>query len=295
MKHILVTGANGQLGSAIKVISTRFDRFTYSFVDIQDLDLTNESQTVSFFRHNRFDYIINCAAFTAVDQAEEQHEHAYKVNAGIPKLLGRICLGNKVYLIHLSTDYVYDGKLSLPHHEDEQVVAESVYAQSKLQGEISLWNNPNAMIIRTSWLYSEYGNNFLRNMLRIADEKNELSVVFDQTGSPTYAGDLAESLLKIIEFSESSGFKSGIFNFSNEGVCSWYDFAVEIMGLAGRSCRVKPIRTSEYPLPAKRPEYSVMDKSKIKNTFGLVIPHWKQSLSVAIRNIQKNQEIISGH
>jgi len=291
MKHILVTGANGQLGTSLKVSSTRFDQFTYSFVDIHDIDLTNESQADSFFRHTKINYIINCAAFTAVDQAEKQHGPAFKVNAGIPKLLGRICRENKVYLIHLSTDYVYHGKSYFPHHEDEKPDAESVYAQSKLQGEMSLWNNPNAIIIRTSWLYSEYGNNFLRNMIRLATEKQELEVVFDQTGTPTYAGDLAESLLKIIQFSENFGFKAGIYNYSNEGLCSWYDFAVEIMQLTRMNCKVKPIRTHEYPLPAKRPEYSVMDKSKIKNTFGLIIPHWKQSLSVAINNLEKNKEI----
>lgn len=291
MKHILVTGANGQLGTSLRINSNRFDRYGYSFVDINDIDLTVEENARSFFRQNSINYVINCAAFTAVDQAEKQPEHAFKVNAGIPQLLGEICRENEINLIHLSTDYVYHGKSCMPHREAEQPDAESVYARSKLQGEMFLWYNPFAIIIRTSWLYSEYGNNFLRNMIRLSAEQHELSVVFDQTGTPTYAGDLAEAILNMVDFSERQGFKAGVYNYSNEGVCSWYDFAVEIMQQTGRSCSIKPVRTSEYPLPAKRPEYSVMDKSKIKNTFGLIIPHWRQSMSVALKNLEKNKEI----
>jgi dTDP-4-dehydrorhamnose reductase len=285
MKHILITGSNGQLGSTLRIPARKYEQFAFSYLDINELDLTNENQVRQYFDHNRIDYVINCAAFTAVDQAEKQPDEVFAVNAAVPSLLGAICNNGSTRLIHLSTDYVYDGKRSIPHLEDEDTVAVSVYAQSKLKGEKALWENPNTIIIRTSWLYSEFGNNFLRTMIRLSKEKDELGVVYDQTGTPTYAGDLAGAVLHIISFSESQGFKPGIYNYSNEGVCSWYDFAIEIMSLTGSKCVVKPIRTSEYPLPAQRPDYSVLDKGKIKNTFGLKIPHWKDSLSKAVKNM----------
>jgi dTDP-4-dehydrorhamnose reductase len=291
MIKILVTGSNGQLGSAIREFSCNYSQFAFTYMDINDLDLTNEKQVRHYFQNNRFDYVINCAAFTAVDLAEKQPDKAFAVNASVPELLGSIFNNNLTRLIQISTDYIYDGKQSTPHLEEEDPVAVSVYAKSKLNGESALWKNPNAIIIRTSWLYSEHGNNFLRNMIRLLKEKDMLGVVFDQTGTPTYAGDLAGTVLHIIAFSENQGFKTGIYNYSNEGVCSWYDFAVEIARLTGFKCTIKPISTSEYPLPAKRPEYSVMDKKKIKNTFGLEIPYWRDSLLKAIKNLKNNKEI----
>lgn len=292
MLHILITGANGQLGTSIKEHAGAFSQYSFTFVDIQDLDLTNETEVRRYFeKENRFDYVINCAAFTAVDQAEKSPEQAYAVNSGIPRLLGQICLERSIFLIQLSTDYVYNGMSFQPHTEDETPVPFSLYAKSKLEGEMHLWNNTRAIIIRTSWLYSEYGNNFLRTMIRLSKERKELGVVFDQLGTPTYAGDLARALMRIIDHSEEHGFKAGIYNYSSEGVCSWYDFAVEIMQMAGTSCTVKPLRTYEYPLPARRPEYSVMDKLKIKNQFGMGITHWKQGLIKAVENLKKNKEI----
>jgi dTDP-4-dehydrorhamnose reductase len=285
MKQILVTGSKGQLGSALQECAWQYKQFAFLYLDINELDLTNEKQVRKYFDRERIDYIINCAAFTSVDQAEKQPEEVFAVNAGIPSLLGAICSKGSTRLIHISSDYVYNGKHNVPHLEDEDPVAVSVYAQSKLNGERALWENPHAIIIRTSWLYSEYGNNFLKTMIRLSKEKDELKVVFDQTGTPTYAGDLASAILHIIDFSENKAYKQGIYNYSNEGICSWYDFAVEIMHLIGSKCHIKPIRTSEFPLPAQRPEYSVLDKRKISDTFGLKIPHWKDSLSKAVMKI----------
>jgi dTDP-4-dehydrorhamnose reductase len=291
MIPILITGARGQLGSSLKEAGKKQDQYSFTCLDIQDLDLTDESQVRHFFSGTRFDYVINCAAYTAVDLAEKEAEQAFSVNAGVPALLGKICLERSIFLLHLSTDYVYSGVIGQPHSEEENPVALSVYAKSKLQGEVSLHNNPRAIVIRTSWLYSEYGNNFLKTMLRLSRERSEVGIVFDQTGTPTYAGDLADALLSIISYSEKQGFRPGIYNYSNEGVCSWYDFAVEIMQLAGRDCSVKPIRTPEYPLPAIRPAYSTMDKIKIKNTFGIEIRHWKHSLKIAIENLKETNLI----
>ena len=213
------------------------------------------------------------------------------MNAGIPRLLAGIADIYNIRLIHISTDYVYDGTRSVPHSENETPVPASVYAHSKLEGEKPLWDHKSAIIIRTSWLYGEFGKNFLKTMLHLGNERKELGMVFDQTGTPTYSGDLADTLMEIVSFSEKNEFIPGIYNYSNEGVCSWYDFAREIMIQGGRHCRVKPIRTYEYPLPAKRPEYSVLDKSKIKLTFGIEIPYWKDSLSTALANLKKNKEI----
>jgi dTDP-4-dehydrorhamnose reductase len=291
MKNILVTGGNGQLGSSLRNISESFPGFSFSFIDYEDLNLANADRVNEFFSSHHFDYIINCAAFTAVDLAESQPDEAFNVNAGIPLILAGIAVFYEIRILHISTDYVYDGTLSLPHTENETPAPASVYARSKLEGEKVLWNNPWAVIIRTSWLYGEFGKNFLKTMLRLGKERKELGMVFDQTGTPTYSGDLARTLMEIISFSEKNNFIPGIYNYSNEGVCSWYDFAREIMIQSGRTCSVYPIRTHEYPLPAKRPEYSVLDKSKIKHTFGIEIPHWKDSLSIALANLKKNKEI----
>ncbi len=287
MKSILVTGANGQLGSAIRSAAINHTELQFTYIDIQDLDLTNEELTNQFFNENHFDFVYNCAAFTAVDKAEELQDEAFEVNAGIPEILGKICAHSNTFLIHISTDYVYDGRRNVPHVEDEIPFPLSVYAMSKLEGEKKLWDNNHAMVIRTSWLYSEKGNNFLKTMVRLMNERKELGVVFDQTGTPTYAADLASTLLHMTEYSIHHSFKPGIYNYSNEGVCSWYDFATAIKELTGSSCNIKPIRTSEYPSPAKRPDYGVLDKSKIKRNFGITIPYWRDSLIVAIHKLKK--------
>jgi dTDP-4-dehydrorhamnose reductase len=291
MKNILITGSNGQLGSSLHARSNLFPSFRFTFIDLPDLDLTREDAVRNFLRDAAPDYIIHCAAYTAVDLAEKNKETAFQVNADIPCLLGNYCRLTATRLIHISTDYVYNGKLSLPHLEDEPVMPVSVYGKSKMEGEKCLWDNPNALVIRTSWLYSEYGNNFLKSILRLGLERKELGVVFDQAGTPTYAGDLASAILKIIHHSENNTFIPGVFNYSDEGVCSWYDFAVEILKLTNSNCIVRPIRTAEYPLPAVRPEYSVMDKSKIKKIYGIKIPYWRDSLIIALQNLEKNKEI----
>lgn len=291
MKSILVTGANGQLGAVIREQTAQYPQFTFLFVDIDELDLTNELKVRQYMQLNRYQYIINCAAYTDVDKAENKHNEVFAVNARVPELLGQICRERSIYMIHISTDYIYNGNHRAPHREEEKPFAVSVYAQSKLEGEKALWNNPYAMIIRTSWLYSEYRRNFLKTIIRIARENKEIRVVNDQSGTPTYAGDLAEVLLRIASYSEIHGFIPGIFNYSNEGDCTWYEFAEEIILQSGIDCTVVPIKTSEYPLPAKRPMYSIMDKSKIRETFRFTIPHWKDSLSVAIQKLKKNNEI----
>jgi dTDP-4-dehydrorhamnose reductase len=291
MKSILVTGANGQLGKVIREQTVNYPQFVFSFVDIEELDLTNELKVRQYLKSNRHHYIINCAAYTDVDKAENNYNEVFTVNARVPELLGQICREEHMYLIHISTDYIYNGNYQSPHCENEEPFAVSVYAQSKLEGEKALWNNPYALIIRTSWLYSEYRRNFLKTIIRIARENKEIRVVNDQSGTPTYAGDLADVLLRIASHSEIHGFIPGIFNYSNEGDCTWYDFAKEIIFQSSINCIVVPIKTSEYPLPAKRPLCSIMDKSKVKKTFGIVIPHWKESLAVAIQKLKKNNEI----
>ncbi len=289
MTKILITGSNGQLGSAIRELAKDYTQFNITGIDIHDLDLTNETHVRQFLEQHDFSYIVNCAAYTAVDLAENQSEKAFAVNAGIPRLLGKICIEKGTRLIHISTDYVYNGKSWIPHSEDETLAPVSVYAKSKAEGEMALWNNPLALIIRTSWLYSRLGNNFLRTMIRLSAEKKEIGVVMDQTGTPTYAADLADAVLKVIDFSENIEFIPGIYNYSNEGVCSWYDFAVEIMLHIGSECRVRPLSTAEYPLPAFRPEYSVLDKKKIKTVYGLTIPYWKKSMQKAIQELTLNK------
>jgi len=291
MKHILVTGANGQLGNCIRERSGDNPGLRFTFIDIETIDLTHVAEVPKYLALQSPDYIINCAAYTAVDQAESNQDTAFVVNAGIPQLLGAYCRDYNTKLIHLSTDYVYDGLQPFPHREDEPLLPVSVYGRSKLLGEQHLWENRNALVVRTSWLYSEFGNNFLKTMQRLGAERNEIGVVYDQIGSPTYAGDLAVVLLKIIHHSEISGFSGGVYNYSNEGVCSWYDFAFEIMKSYKPGCKVHPLRTSAYPLPAKRPQYSVMDKSKIKITFGIDIPHWRDSLNVALHQVERIQKI----
>jgi len=274
MNNILVTGANGQLGSELQKISTNFPEHRFCFTDIAQLDITNREAVNAFFETNKFQTIINCAAYTAVDKAEDDEPTAMLLNATAVRYLAQACRKTDASLIHISTDYVYSGNAYTPYCEDAPALPASVYGKTKLAGEEAALVAPKSTIIRTSWLYSSFGNNFVKTMLRLGKERDELRIVYDQTGTPTYAADLASVIMKIV----NSNAKSGIFNYSNEGVCSWYDFAHEIINQAGMKCVVKPIETKDYPLPAPRPNYSVMNKARIKTQFDLEIPHWKESL-----------------
>lgn len=291
MIKILVTGGDGQLGSAIKATSKLFPNFNIVFTDVADFDITRTQSIEDTMDKGDFDYIVNCAAYTAVDKAEEDKDLAYLINAKGPENLAKACQKHNCRLIHISTDYVFDGTSHIPYIESMETNPPSVYGQTKLAGEHAiLANTDSAIIIRTSWLYSEYGNNFLKTMLKYGAERNELRVIFDQIGTPTYAGDLANCILKIIESNKKSS-HSEIYHFSNEGVISWYDFAKEIMENAHLNCSVVPIESREYPLPAPRPHYSVLNKSKIKSTFNLEIPYWKDSLKMCLKNISFQKRI----
>lgn len=276
MKTLLITGSNGQLGNEIRVAAASFPQFRFLFTDVQELDITNEVAVNLFFEENKIDVVVNCAAYTAVDKAEEEEELCYRINSRAVEILGKAALNSKAAMIHVSTDYVFNGKSFLPYTEEMEVAPASVYGQSKLAGEVALMNvNPEAVIVRTSWLYSSFGNNFVKTMLKLGHEREELKVVFDQVGTPTYAADLADALLRI---AGQGATHAGIFHFSNEGVCSWYDFTISIHKMAGVSCRVLPIESHEYPAKTPRPHYSVLNKAKIKLVYGIRITHWEEGL-----------------
>jgi len=287
MINILVTGADGQLGSEIRKLSATFQEFNFEYTDVKSLDITNLEELDSFFSSRSLRYIINCAAYTNVDKAEEDYDNAYKVNVLAVKNLAEISKKHNCRIIHISTDYVFDSSLqNFPFKETDLPNAKSAYGSTKLLGEIELQNSNNHIIIRTSWLYSSFGNNILKTVLRLGKERKELNFIFDQVGTPTYAGDLANSILQIIDFSEKSkAFQFGTYHFSNEGVCSWFDFAVAVVKRAGLECKIKPIETKEYPLPAKRPFYSVLNKAKIKNKFQIEIPYWTDSLEKCMKEL----------
>ncbi len=283
--HILVTGSNGQLGMELQKVATNYPQHQFIYTDIDELDISLSKALHEFFNHQQFDVVINCAAFTAVDRCETEKELARKVNALSVKNLAKESALRNFKLIHISTDYVYDGKAHLPYKETDFTNPNSAYGMSKLEGEELIEEFARtAIIIRTSWLYSAYGNNFVKTILKHAAEKPELRVVFDQIGTPTYAGDLAEVILLHLD---GFDFMNGVhlFNYSNEGVCSWYDFAKEIVDIKGLPCLIKPILTQDYPLPAPRPAYCVLDKSKIKEEAGIVIPHWKDSLKKCLKDL----------
>lgn len=288
MIHVLITGANGQLGESFKKINCSQFPNKCKYTDVHDLDLTDSAAVRRYFNNFQFDYIVNCAAYTSVDLAEKNKDEAFAVNAEVPKLLGEIAKDKSIHLIHISTDYVFSGKSSVPYKETSKPGPLSVYGKSKLAGEKALWNHPYAIVLRSAWLYSEFGNNFAKTMLRLGHEKESLDVVSDQTGSPTYATDLATVVLRIIQISEQKKFQPGILHYTNEGICSWFDFAREIMDMAGLPCKIMPVATQQYPLPARRPAYSVLSKSKIKKEYGIVIPHWKKSLKIALDSMLKN-------
>lgn len=283
MKKILVIGSNGQLGSEIKTLVSLYSMFEFVFADRSDFSLENEKEMIAFFDKKAADYIINCAAYTAVDKAETEIELSNLINNKAVGTIAKWCFENNCKLIHISTDYVFDGTSSVPLKEDDPTNPQSQYGKSKLLGEVScMKNNPSSIIIRTSWVYSEFGNNFVKTMLRLMNERDSINVVNDQIGSPTYAKDLAEAILKIIE---SEDWHSGIYNFSNEGEISWYEFALAIKEISRISCDVKGIPSIEYPTPAKRPAYSLLDKTKINEIYKIEILDYRYSLKKCLKNI----------
>ncbi len=290
MKNILVTGSDGQLGREVKGIAYihKYRAFNFIFTDIDALDITDNASLQNIFGNYRIDYIINCAAFTLVDKAEAEAEMAYLINAkGVSNIL-KFAEKQSAVIIQISTDYVFDGCHYTPYTEDAKTNPLSEYGKSKLEAEKILAGYNKSIIVRTSWLYSEKGNNFLNTILKLSEENRELRVVFDQTGSPTYAKDLARVLLDIVLFCENSEIvPSGIYHYSNEGVCSWYDFARAIIVHSGKNTKVVPVETREFPRPAPRPHYSVLNKSKIKSVFGIFIPHWDESLIACLTQLDK--------
>ena len=288
--NILVTGSNGQLGSEIKELAESYTKFSFFFMDLPELDICNYSQLITFIKKNNINTVINCAAYTAVDKAELDSDIAKKVNAtGVLNIVNALEKVNGK-LIHISTDYVFDGNSFLPYKESDYVNPIGVYGNTKRSGELAVTNSDiDAIIIRTSWLYSAYGNNFVKTMLRLGNEKGELGVIFDQVGSPTNAYDLAKTCLDILIYSKKDNInsKGNLYHFSNEGVASWYDFSIAIMTLGKVNCHVKPIETKDYPTPAKRPHFSVLNKSKIKNDFEIDIPYWRDSLAICISKLKK--------
>lgn len=282
--NILVTGSMGQLGSEIKELSSNYN-YNFFFTTRDDIDITSKDSIKEFCQTNSINVIINCAAYTAVDKAESDIENADLVNRKAVKKLSIVAKELNIKLIHISTDYVFDGKNFKPYVEEFQTNPQGVYGKTKLDGENELLDiNPlNSIIIRTSWVYSYYGNNFVKTMLRLGKEKEELGVIFDQVGTPTYAKDLALTILNIIPQIENS--KVEIYNYSNEGVLSWYDFAKEIMKMAKIDCKINPIETYQYPTPAKRPHFSLLNKSKIKQKFNIEIPYWKDGLDDCLKRL----------
>ena len=293
MSNILVTGSSGQLGSEIRELSSEY-KYNFYFTDSSSLDITEFKKVKEFIDLNKINVIINCAAYTAVDRAEEDKENADNINHLAVKNLATIAKDKSIKLIHISTDYVFDGENFKPYLEDDVTSPNGVYGKTKLDGENAMVSiNPsNSIIIRTSWVYSSFGANFVKTMLRLGKERDSLGVIFDQVGTPTYARDLAKTVLDIVAFGEAEVTHPRdvqIYNYANEGVCSWYDFAKEIMKMAKIDCQINPIETKEYPIPAKRPHYSLLNKSKIKEEFGIIIPYWKDSLEECLQIMRERQ------
>jgi dTDP-4-dehydrorhamnose reductase len=289
MAIILITGANGQLGNELKEVSRNFYGYEYIFTDIDTLDLTNPELTSEYIKKTRPDWIINCAAYNLVDKAESEPDRAMLINGTAVNNITEVIKGTECKFIHISTDYVYEGSSNIPYNENIQPNPLSAYGKSKLAGEKYALQHQGSMIIRTSWLYSAFGANFVKTILRNAAEKESLKVIFDQTGTPTYAADLAGAIMHIVSgvIRNQIAMNSGIYNYSNEGVCTWYDFAYQIVKEAGLNCRVNPVLTKDYPSAAQRPVYSVMDKNKIKDNYGLTIPHWSTSLEKCMKLLKK--------
>ena len=283
MNSILVTGGNGQLGSELKELASNFPDYNFLFTDVSDLDITAHDEVRAFIERNNINVIINCAAYTAVDKAESESELADAINHLAVANFAQIAKDKNIKLIHISTDYVFDGKNYKPYIETDTPNPKSVYGQTKLDGELAMQkiNPANSVILRTSWVYSKFGNNFVKTMLRLAETKDELSVVSDQIGSPTNAADLAKAILTIIPKLENDSVE--LFHYSNEGICSWYDFANAIFEIAKMEVKVNAIDSSQYPTPAKRPFYSVLNKEKIKHSYQVEITHWKESLIIGLK------------
>ncbi|WP_291051899.1 MULTISPECIES: dTDP-4-dehydrorhamnose reductase [unclassified Empedobacter] len=281
MKRILVTGANGQLGQSILEQSKNYKEIECFFVTRNELDITNEELINRYFENKSFDFVVNCAAYTAVDKAEDDQENAYLVNAKATEFLAKITNQKGIPFIHVSTDYVFDGTEAQPRLETDQTNPIGVYGQTKLDGEnLALENNPKTIILRTAWVYSRFGNNFVKTMLRLFNDKDSISVVVDQIGSPTNAIDLADAILTIISKDDLT---YGIFNYSNEGECSWFGFAQKIKEFSNSTIEINPVPTSAYPTKAKRPAYSLLDKSKIKEVYQFNIPTWEDSLKEELK------------
>ena len=289
--NILVTGSNGQLGLEIKDLVTNYKDFNFFFMDLPELNICNADALDTFILNKKINAVINCAAYTAVDQAEEDVVIAEQVNAkGVLNIVNAL---EKVdgKLIHISTDYVFDGNNFLPYKESDPVSPIGVYGKTKRAGELAVLSSSiDAIVIRTSWLYSAYGNNFVKTMLKLGHDRDELGVIFDQVGTPTYASDLAKTCLDILldKSSENISMNGKIYHYSNEGVTSWYDFAKAIMELGSIDCKVRPIKTKDYPTPAKRPHFSVLNKTKIKKDFNIEIPYWRDSLDKCVEKLKSN-------
>lgn len=283
--NILVTGCNGQLGNEIQLLEKSHENHNFFNTDVNELDITDAQAIERFVDEHSIDGIINCAAYTAVDRAEENEELCGKLNADAPGWLAAAIGRRGGWMVQVSTDYVFDGTKHTPYVETDGTCPDSVYGRTKLAGEQLVVKNCNcSMIVRTAWLYSTFGNNFVKTMMRLGKEKTELGVIFDQIGTPTYARDLAVAIMTAVD----KGIVPGIYHFSNEGVTSWYDFTKAIHRIAGiTSCHVRPLHTSEYPTPANRPHYSVLDKTKIKQTYNIEIPHWEESLAECISQLDK--------
>ncbi len=288
MQNILVTGANGQLGQAIKLIAGNYPAFNFIYTDYQELDITNASAIAEFFSQQTIHACVNCAAYTAVDKAEAEEEKAFQLNFEAALNLAEACLQHNAQLVHISTDYVFDGRYYRPYTESDEASPQSIYGASKLRGEAAaLGANPDTVVIRTSWLYSQFGVNFVKRMKELMQERPSLNVVFDQVGSPTYAVDLAQVILQVLVHRQDNPETAvgGVYHYSNEGVTSWYDFAVTIKELTGSACEISPITSDQYPTPAQRPAYSVLNKQKIRETFGIKIPYWRDSLQQCLKQL----------
>ncbi len=284
--NILVTGANGQLGNECRVLANAHPEYHFVFVDREDFSIADKSAVDTLFNSHQFDACINCAAYTAVDLAEKEKEAAYQTNAEAVGYLADACKQHNALFIHISTDYVFDGSNANGYDVDDATGPLNVYGESKLAGEIlALEKNTDSIVIRTAWVYSSFGNNFVKTMMRLMKERESIGVVDDQIGSPTYAADLAKTIFTILSVEQK--IPGGIYHYSNEGVISWYDFALAINEIGGyASCKVNPISSSSYPVPAKRPQYSILKKDKIKAALGITIPHWRESLEKCMQLLQ---------
>ena len=284
MTTILITGSKGQLGNEMQQVAVRYPQFNYIYTDVDELDICDKAALDAFVKANSVNFIVNCAAYTAVDKAEDDVELCYKINSDAVRNIGEVAASNGIKVVHVSTDYVFDGTNHIPYTEIQEVSPATVYGKSKLAGEQALLEScKDSVIIRTAWLYSSFGNNFVKTMMKLGSERDSLNVVFDQVGSPTYAADLAEAIMKVIS---AENFVAGIYHFSDEGVCSWYDFTKTIHKIAGISCNVQPIESKDFPARTPRPHYSVLNKAKIKSTYGITIPHWEESLEKCIKILQ---------